>query len=103
MNYFSTKFKIVTAAILFVLSPYVVFAQAGSQTCSENGYTIATINGIHTDEDGAILNRDSLKRRLLSTYNNQPLAIDFLLNPSHLGGAGDILKAIQQGFLILKR
>ena len=98
MNYFSTKFKIVTAAILFVLSPYVVFAQAGSQTCSENGYTIATINGIHTDEDGAILNRDSLKRRLLSTYNNQPLAIDFLLNPSHLGGAGDILKAIQQGF-----
>jgi len=97
MNYFSIKFSVVITIILFILGPFVVFAQAGNKTCSPNGYTITTINGISTDEDGAILNRDSLKRQLINTYRGEKLTVDFLHNPSHLGGAGDVLKSIQQG------
>ncbi len=84
-------------AILFAISPFAVFAQTGSQTCSVNGYTVATINGVFTDKDGAIGNRDKLKDFLDDSFNNESLVVDFLLNPSHLGGVGDILKSIYQG------
>ncbi|MBU6431528.1 lamin tail domain-containing protein, partial [Patescibacteria group bacterium] len=30
------------------------------------------------------------------TYNNQPLTVDFLLNPSHLAGVGDLLMSVYQ-------
>ena len=47
--------------IMMVLLLSFVFAQAQNSTCSSKGYTIATINGVFTDESGAILNRDALK------------------------------------------
>ena len=34
---------------------------SASESCSPNGYTILTINGIFTDLDGAIYNKDALK------------------------------------------
>lgn len=97
MNFFSIKFKIVITAILFIVSPFMAFAQTGDQTCSANGYTIATINGIFTDKDGAIENRDKLKDFLDDNFNNEPITVDFLHNPSHLAGLGDIFKSIYQG------
>jgi len=84
-------------AILFAMFPFMAFAQTESQTCSANGYKIITINGIFTDKDGAIENRDKLKDLFDDTFNNEPLTVDFLFNPSHLGGVGDVLKSIYQG------
>ena len=78
---------------LFSLSSRV-FA---SGLCSQNGYTIATINGIFTNEDGAKENRNNLKKGLPLTYNNQPLTVDYLYNPTHLAGLGDVFDAIAQG------
>jgi hypothetical protein len=66
--------------------------------CSQKGYTILTINGIFTDKNGAIENRDSLQRKLLPAYNNEPVKVDYLYNPTHLAGAGDIIDVIKQGF-----
>ncbi len=65
--------------------------------CSSVGYSIFTINGIFNDEVGAIKNRDKLKSRFSSVYNNQPLSVDYLYNPTHLAGVGDFIDAIQQG------
>ena len=79
----------------FFLFPNLSFA-AGVQ-CSPNGYTVTTINGIFTNQDGAISNRDALKDNLLGTYRGEKLTVDFLPNPSHLGGLGDILKSVYQG------
>jgi len=80
---------------IFLVPHLSLAANVGSQ-CSPNGYTIETINGVFTNKDRAILNRDSLKRFLPDTYNNEPLVIDFLHNPSHLAGVGDILMAVYQ-------
>lgn len=79
---------------MIILFPLAVFAQA--TTCSRNGYSIMTINGIFTDKDGAISNRDNLKRHLPPTHNDQPLTIDYLPNPSHLGGLGDLAMSVYQ-------
>jgi len=68
------------------------------QKCALSGYTILTINGIFTDRKGAIKIKDDLKRHLPSFFNDQPITVDYLLNPSHLGGVGDILDCIHQGF-----
>ena len=63
MNYFLIKFKIFIVAV-FLLSPFALFAQTNNQTCSPDGYTVITINGVFTNKDGAIKNRDELKRNL---------------------------------------
>ncbi len=97
MNYTLVKDRIALVAMMAILFPFVSFAQTSNQVCSPIGYTIATINGVFTDEPGARKNRDNLKALLDRTYNNEPLTVDFLFNPSHASGAGDVLKAIQQG------
>jgi len=66
--------------------------------CSKIGYTVLTINGIFTDEKGAIENKDKLRDRLLNNYNNEPVKVDYIYNPTHLAGAGDIIDVIKQGF-----
>ncbi len=97
MNYTLVKDRIALVAMMAILFPFVSFAQTSNQVCSPIGYTIATINGVFTEEPGARKNRDNLKALLDRTYNNEPITIDFLYNPSHASGAGDVLKAIQQG------
>ncbi|MBI5077758.1 MAG: hypothetical protein HZB11_00085 [Candidatus Yonathbacteria bacterium] len=97
MKLFLAKHKTFVTLLLFALFPSVLFAQTGSQNCSSSGYTITTINGVLTDEDGAIANRDALKYYFKNTYNGEPLTIDYLLNPPHALGLGDILKSIKQG------
>ena len=98
MKLFLNKYKLLSLVLIIFLFPNFVFAQAN--TCSPNGYTVLTINGIHTDQDGAVKNRNALKNLLLyqsSQYNNQKITVDFLLNPSHAGGAFDLIDAVQQG------
>ncbi len=84
-------------ALVFVLSLSFYSKVFASNTCSPNGYSIFTINGIFTDEISAIKNRDALRDRFRSSYNNQPLILDYLYNPTHLAGVGDVADAIAQG------
>ena len=79
--------------LVFLFSPRV-FA---SELCSTNGYTVMTINGINTNESGAINNKRVLESHLLPTFNNQPLKVDYLYNPTHLAGAGDLIDTVKQG------
>src|SRR5665811_87841 len=82
-----------TTAFLLSFSP-TVFADG---VCSSYGYSVLTINGIFTNLDGAIYNKDALAFKLNNSFNNEPLTVDFLYNPSHLAGLGDITDAINQG------
>ncbi len=96
MNYFLVKFQVAILAIVATIFPIGAFAQAVGRDCSYTGYTIMTINGVFTDDIGARKNRNALKEHFGDTYNNEPLTVDFLLNPSHLGGLGDIAMAAYQ-------
>ena len=87
--------------ILFVLVLVLSFSfyskVSANELCSSTGYSIYTINGINTNEVGAIKNMNSLKSKFSTIYNNQPLKVDYLYNPTHLGGALDVLDVIAQG------
>ena len=90
------KNKIVFIFVLFLLFSFSFKNVFASELCSSNGYTILTINGIFTDEDGALENRDNLREHFLPTYNNQPLKIDYVYNPTRLLGAADLVDVLAQ-------
>lgn len=69
--------------IIMYLLPSFTLAQ--NNFCSKNGYTILTLNGINTTLRGAQENKASLEDKLhLSTFNSQPVTVDFLYNPTHV-------------------
>lgn len=70
-----------------------VYAQ---DLCLSKGYTILTINGMFTDKKEAIENNNKLKNLLPSKYKNESITVDYLYNPSHLGGIGDVIDVIKQ-------
>ncbi|MEI6581185.1 MAG: immunoglobulin-like domain-containing protein [bacterium] len=90
--------KILFIFVLILLLSFS-FKASASQLCSSNGYTILTINGIFTNNEGAAENKRALERKLLvsPTYNNQKLTVDYLYNPTHLAGASDLIDSIAQG------
>ncbi len=85
------RFKIHRLVIAVFLLPLISFAQADNITCSKIGYTIETVNGIFTNEggpdelDGAIGNRNSLKREMdnIVVFKDEPITFDYLYNPTH--------------------
>jgi len=84
--------------VLVLIASIFSFNKAFAQdVCSKNGYTILTINGIFTDEKGAIENKDKLKDRFMLPYNNEPVNVDYVYNATHLAGAGDLVDAVRQG------
>lgn len=97
MRLFLLKNKIflfITTVSAFI--PFFVFAQTGDIKCSSVGYTVETINGVFTNEAGALVNKKALDYFLQDTYNNEPVVVDYLLNPSHVGGLGDAIVATYQ-------
>ncbi len=84
--------KYLLISILF-LFPSLLFA---ASQCSSFGYTVATINGVFTDEQGAKGNMSALRKIFGISYNSQPIDYHYLLNPSHLGGLGDLAMAVYQ-------
>src|SRR3990167_7401034 len=78
----------------FLFIPDLTFAAV--EICAQNGYTILTINGVFIDEGGAKKNKDFLSRQLPASYKGEPIILDYLHNESHLGGVGDLVKAIKQ-------
>src|SRR3989338_3088406 len=87
--------RIATFLILgFLFTPNLTFA--ATATCSNTGYTILTLNGIFTGDEGARRNMQSLKDFFDGSYKNENLKFDYLSNPSHVLGLGDFAKVIKQ-------
>ena len=98
MNWFVLiKFKIIAIVILvFLFSPFAIFAQESEQACSPIGYSVFTINGIFTDETDAKENKNKLKNKLPPTFNNQPITVNYLHNETHIAGLGDLTMSFYQ-------
>lgn len=87
-------FLLLLICLLTFLPAFKIFA---TDKCSKSGYTILTINGIFTDEQGAKDNAFNLRRKIvISTFNNQPLAVDYLYNATHLAGLSDLVDVVAQ-------
>ena len=69
MKYFPLNFIIVVICIALRLP---CFCSVNGIACSPYGYTIETINGIFTDKDGAIVNRDNLRHILTKHTTMNP-------------------------------
>ena len=85
---------IISLAALFSV-PAPSFAQEAQKLCSKSGYTIITMNGVFTDENGAKKNKEALEFGLRfrgNSFKGELISVDYLHNESHLGGIGDILK-----------
>lgn len=76
---------------------FPIFSLAATAQCLKNGYTVATINGIFTEENGARGNLYALADKVGGSYQGEVIDYQYLLNPPHLGGLGDILKSVYQG------
>src|SRR3989338_3728326 len=97
MSWFNfKKFKIIVIVSLWLLFPVGIFAQTNEVNCSPVGYSIFTINGIFANEEKASKNRDKLWEILDEPFNNQPLTVDYLHNPSHIAGLGDLTMSFYQ-------
>lgn len=83
---------ITVAIILFALS----HAPLPSSTCSSKGYTISAINGVLTSREDAERNQAWLKYFVGETYNKESIDYQYLLNPSHVGGAGDLVDTVTE-------
>ncbi len=98
MTNISLKHKIVGIIVAVSFFPFGVSAQTNNSTCSSVGYSVVTINGMLTDKVGADYNRRALEDLLDATHNNEPITVDFLLNPSHVAGLGDIFAVAYQKY-----
>src|SRR3989344_790299 len=97
MSWFNfKKFKIIVIVSLWLLFPVGIFAQTNEVNCSPVGYSIFTINGIFANEEEAKKNRTELEKITPTIFNNQPLTVDFLHNPSHIAGLGDLTMSFYQ-------
>ncbi len=67
-----------------------------SNMCRNEGYTVITINGIFTNESEAQENRNALRKILPDYFKDEDLLVDYLYNPSHIAGIGDIFDVAYQ-------
>src|SRR3989338_4287318 len=91
--------KIRTLLIIgFLFIPNLSFADGSLGVCSKTGYTIATLNGVFTDDKGARTNLVALSKIFGPVWNNQGISYQYLLNDTHLGGLGDLLASAYQKY-----
>lgn len=83
-------------AVNLLFIPNLSLADTNDTLCSVSGYTVATINGVFTDDIDAKRNRDSLEFKLGKEYRGEKVSVDYLWNPPHLGGLGDIAVSVYQ-------
>lgn len=96
MKLFLIKYKFILFIGIIAVFPFYTFAQINNKTCSQYGYTIATINGVLTDDVGAKNNKKALQKELPPYFNNEPLVVEYLLNPSHGKGVLDFTDVLAQ-------
>jgi hypothetical protein len=84
-----------------IVLPHYGLAASADGECSNNGYTISSVNGVFTNEEEAKDNQKWLKffveRKIGANYKGEKIEYKYLLNESHLAGIGDLIKTIQQG------
>ncbi len=90
------KLPLIGALILITVIPQL--SLAATQNCSETGVTILYINGILTSKLEAQKNLNKLQDRLGEDLGGEKVRIRLGYNPSHLGGVGDLVQAVTQGF-----
>ena len=88
--------KILILILLFSLLSFS-FKTYAQDVCSQKGYTVISINGIFTNDIEAKENKENLKKRLFSSYNKEPVIIDYIYNPTHWAGVGDLVDVVGQG------
>lgn len=81
------------AVVLFFCLPLV--AQAA---CYADGYEVVFINGIWTTKEQALGSADKLRAYIGKTFNNEPVTVTLEYNPTHLGGAGDLIETVLPTF-----
>lgn len=86
-----------SVAVFFLIASSVRAEELSPYSCSKNGYTILAVNGIFTNEAEAKNNAYALKKVLSASHNGQAVTVDYLYNPTHISGAGDILDSIKEG------
>src|SRR3989344_1657066 len=87
------KITLIIFSILFFIFPSFSFA---SPKCLNDGYTISAINGIFTNKKEAEDNQKWLNYYVGDTYNSEKIDYQYLLNPSHIAGLGDLAMAAYQ-------
>ncbi len=92
----SKTVKIILVSILILVGIYGAKAMI-VYSCSSSGYTVLTVNGILTNTSDALNNSYALKQEIGNDYHGQKISVDYLYNPSHLAGVGDILDSVRQG------
>jgi len=84
-------------ALVIILALFLSSKVSAQDICSKTGYTVLTMNGIFTNKEGAILNKNALRYKLSPTYKNQPITVDYVYNATHLAGVLDLVDAVRQG------
>src|SRR3989339_522032 len=87
------KITLIIFSILFFILPSFSFA---SELCQKMGYTISAINGIFTNKKEAEDNQKWLNYYVGDTYNGEKIDYQYLLNPSHIAGLGDLTMSFYQ-------
>ena len=90
------RFGIIVLILLSFIFPVSSLAEINNYLCSPKGHTVLIINGMNTDEEKAKTNKDVLEILLSPKYNNEPLIVDYLHNPSHIFGVGDVFNVAYQ-------
>lgn len=87
---------VVITFIIVALFPFTVSAQSQSKNCLKDGYSVFVINGIFTNEEGVKKDKQKLEEILPNEYKKENVKVDYLYNPSHLAGAGDLIQTASQ-------
>lgn len=69
-----------------------------AQDCNPHGYTIIFVNGIFNSLSEAEKSKIRLAKLVASQFWTEPVDIRLGYNPSHLGGAGDLVQSVFQAF-----
>ncbi len=98
INNLIKKYGKVISCLMFLVLFFIPKLSLAYNQCSKSGYTILTVNGVLTYDAGARDNSIALARKLNNTtYNNQPLIVDYVLNPTH-GVIIDSLDSVLQKY-----
>ena len=89
------KVSIYISIFILVIFFFPNFSLA-QEKCSQEGYTIATINGMFTDDERAKGNMVALATTFGFFYNRQNIDYQYFLNPSHIAGLGDFFAVAYQ-------
>jgi len=84
--------------IILVAGLAAPLASAQSSSCSPDGYTAVFVNGVFGTEKDAKQDQKALADFLGPKFNGEQLVVRLGYNPSHLGGAGDLLQSLAQAF-----